>query len=167
MIRVGLGVDFHRLAPGRPLWLGGVRIPADVGLLGHSDADVLCHAVIDAVLGAAGLGDIGEHFPPEDPAWAGADSLDLLRRTVALAGSAGFRVRQVDATLVAEAPRVSPHRAAMVAALAAALGVAVGDVSVKATTPEGLGALGRREGMAAVAVAVCERVDSGAPASLD
>lgn len=156
-LRVGLGYDVHRVAPGRPLVLGGVRFESDWGLDGHSDADVLLHAIGDALLGAAGLGDLGEHFPPGDERWRGASSLDLLRRIAALLAAAGARVENVDAMLVAEAPKLAPHRAAMVANIAAALGVEPARVSVKATTHEQLGSLGRGEGLAALAVALIGR----------
>ena len=152
-VRTGIGYDVHRLVPGRPLVLGGVRIPHPLGLEGHSDADVLLHAVADALLGAAALGDIGRHFPPGDPAYRDADSRDLLARVAALVAEAGFAVANVDATVVAEAPRIGPHAAGMRAAIAGALGLPVEAVSVKATTNEGLGSLGRGEGIAALAVA--------------
>ncbi len=156
-LRVGLGYDIHPVETGRPLVLGGVRFESDWGLAGHSDADVVAHAVGDALLGAAGLGDLGTHFPPGETRWKDADSLDLLRHIAALLSAAGARVENVDVMVVAEAPRLAPHRAAMVANLAGALGVEVGRVSVKATTNEQLGALGRREGLAAMAVALIER----------
>jgi 2-C-methyl-D-erythritol 2,4-cyclodiphosphate synthase len=148
----GIGWDSHRLVEGRPLVLGGVRIEHERGLAGHSDADVLTHAVIDALLGAAGRGDIGEHFPDTDPRWAGADSLELLR---AVAGEllGGREVLHVDTTVVAERPKLGPHKAAMRERLAAALGVAPERVNVKATTGEGMGFVGRGEGIAALAVA--------------
>ena len=155
--RVGLGYDVHRIAPGRPLVLGGVRFESEWGLDGHSDADVLLHAVGDALLGAAGLGDLGEHFPPSDPRWKDASSVDLLARIGTLLRERGAKVVNVDAMLVAEAPRVAPHRAAMCANIARALGVEPACVSVKATTNEMLGAIGRREGLAAMAVALVER----------
>ena len=151
--RVGLGSDAHRFAPGCPLILGGVTIPNSDGLAGHSDADALAHAIIDALLGAAALGDIGTHFPPDDPQWAHADSLDLLRRTVASLRERGYRVGNLDATVVAERPMLRPFIAAMRERLAAALGVATDAVSVKATTAEGMGALGRAEGIQAQAIA--------------
>jgi len=153
MARTGLGFDSHRFAPGRPLILGGVTIPHDEGLAGHSDADVLTHAVIDALLGAAGLGDIGQHFPDTEERWAGADSLALLRAVVELVGAAGHRVGNVDATVMLERPRLAPHRDAIRVSLAAGLGVAEADVNVKATTGEGMGFVGRAEGAAALAVA--------------
>jgi 2-C-methyl-D-erythritol 2,4-cyclodiphosphate synthase len=153
---IGLGYDTHALVAGRPLVLGGVRIEHDLGLSGHSDADVLTHAVIDAVLGAAGLGDIGEHFPDTDERWRGADSIALLRHVAGLVRDAGLRVVNVDATVVLEAPKVSPHKPAMRARLADALGLDERRVNVKATTGEGLGFVGRQEGAAALAVAALE-----------
>jgi 2-C-methyl-D-erythritol 2,4-cyclodiphosphate synthase len=156
-VRVGTGFDVHAFAAGRPLVLGGVRIDHELGLAGHSDADVLLHAICDALLGAAALGDIGAHFPDSDPAFRGADSLALLRRTVALVAAAGWRPLQVDSCVLAEAPRVGPHRDAMRAAIAGALGVPVADVGVKATTTERLGFVGRREGIAAHAVCLIVR----------
>ncbi len=162
-VRTGLGYDIHRLAPGRRLVLGGVEIPAPRGLDGHSDADVLTHAVMDAVLGAAGLADIGHHFPPHDPAYRHADSLDLLGRVARLAAEAGWQVVSVDAVVLAEAPRLEPYRDRMRARLAAALGVRPDQVNVKATTAEGLGAVGREEGIAAQAVATLRRAGPQAP----
>lgn len=155
--RVGQGYDAHRLVPGRRLILGGVEVPFERGLLGHSDADVLAHAVTDAVLGAAALGDIGTHFPPSDSRWKDADSIALLRRAVALAGAAGWKVAAVDATVIAEAPKLAPHVAAMRERLASALDCPAGSVSVKAKTTEGMGFTGRGEGMAAMAVATLVR----------
>ncbi len=154
---VGHGYDVHRLIPGRPLILGGQRIPHDRGLDGHSDADVVFHAIGDALLGAAGLGDLGVHFPPEDEAWAGADSSDLLRRIVVLVHARGFRVGNCDVTLIAERPSMAPYRRAIEQRMAEILGVDVEHVGFKATTHEGLGALGRGEGIAAQAVALLER----------
>lgn len=156
---VGHGYDVHRLVEGRPLILGGVRVPHEKGLLGHSDADVLAHAVADACLGAAGLGDIGRHFPDSDPAWAGASSLGLLERVREKLRFRGFRVVRVDATLVAERPKVAPHVPIMEERLSAALGLAPGGVTVKATTTEGLGFEGRQEGMSAHAVALVEGME--------
>jgi 2-C-methyl-D-erythritol 2,4-cyclodiphosphate synthase len=153
-VRTGLGVDTHRFAPGRRLVLGGVDIPHDRGLAGHSDADVLAHAVTDAILGAASLGDIGAHFPDTDPAWKDADSIALLREVVALVGREGWRVAHVDATVMLERPKLAPFRAEITARLASATG---GTVSVKATTGEGMGFVGREEGVAALAVATLER----------
>jgi 2-C-methyl-D-erythritol 2,4-cyclodiphosphate synthase len=151
-IRSGIGYDSHRLAEGRPLILGGVQVPGELGLEGHSDADVLAHAVTDALLGAAGLGDIGEHFPDTDPAFAGADSLALLRESVARAAAAGWVPTYADCTLALERPKVKEHKAAMRANLAAALGLQPADVNVKATTGERIGFVGRGEGAAALAV---------------
>jgi 2-C-methyl-D-erythritol 2,4-cyclodiphosphate synthase len=153
-VRSGLGVDTHRFAPGRRLVLGGVEIPFERGLAGHSDADVLAHAVTDAILGAAGLGDIGEHFPDTDPRWEGADSLVLLREVVALVARDGWTVAHVDATVMLERPKLAPFRAEIGARLADATGATV---SVKATTGEGMGFVGREEGAAALAVATLER----------
>ena len=152
-LRAGIGIDSHRFESGRRLVLGGVEIPGHDGLGGHSDADALTHAIIDALLGAAGLGDIGQHFPPGDPQWAGADSIALLRRAVDLLAVAGARPQSVDATVIAERPRLAPHIAAMREALAQALGLKPGQVNVKATTAEGMGALGRGEGIQAHAAA--------------
>lgn len=155
--RVGFGYDIHRIAPGRALVLGGVAFESDWGLEGHSDADVLLHAIGDALLGAAGLGDLGTHFPPGEAKWKDASSLELLARIRGLLEEAKARVVNVDAMVVAEAPRLAPHRAAMCANVARALAIPADRVSVKATTNEQLGALGRREGIAAMAVALVER----------
>jgi 2-C-methyl-D-erythritol 2,4-cyclodiphosphate synthase len=152
--RSGIGWDSHRLESGRPLIVGGVRIPdAERGLAGHSDADVLTHAVIDALLGAAGLGDIGMHFPDTDERWRGADSIDLLRRARALLSEAGLSPVNVDATVVCEEPRLSPYRDSMRASLASAVGLPAGAVNVKFTTAERMGSIGRGEGVAALAIA--------------
>ncbi len=151
--RTGIGYDIHRFAPGRRLVLGGVEIPHDLGLDGHSDADVLLHAIADAILGAAALGDIGQHFPPGDPRFRDADSQDLLRASVRLAHDAGWVPANIDATLLAEAPRIGPHVPLMRERIAACTGLAPDAVGVKATTNERLGAIGRREGVAALAVA--------------
>jgi 2-C-methyl-D-erythritol 2,4-cyclodiphosphate synthase len=156
--RVGLGYDAHRFAADRALVLGGVRFREHDGLLGHSDADVLVHAVMDALLGAAGLEDIGHYFPDEDPAFAGADSMDLLDAVVVLLRDRGWAPVNVDAVVVCEEPRIAPHRAAMRTRLAAALGVEVGAVGIRGTTTEGMGFTGRREGIAAQAVALVVRV---------
>jgi 2-C-methyl-D-erythritol 2,4-cyclodiphosphate synthase len=156
MVRTGLGIDTHAFAPGRPLILGGVDIPHEEGLAGHSDADVLTHAVIDALLGAAALGDIGQHFPDTDPRFEGADSLHLLRTVVAYLRERGFAIGNVDATVVLERPKLAPHREAIRDALAGALGLPAGAVNVKATTGEGMGFVGRGEGAAAMAVATIE-----------
>ena len=149
----GIGWDSHRLAAGRPLILGGVTIPHDRGLDGHSDADVLTHAVIDALLGAAALGDIGQHFPDSDERYRDADSMELLRTVVAMLAERGLRVAHVDTTVVMERPKLAGHREAIRASLAAALGVEPGQVNVKASTGEGMGFIGREEGVAALAVA--------------
>jgi 2-C-methyl-D-erythritol 2,4-cyclodiphosphate synthase len=156
MIRTGLGIDTHAFAPGRPLILGGVDVPSEQGLQGWSDADVLTHAVIDALLGAAGLGDIGQHFPDTDAAFKGADSIALLRQVVADLRGRGCAIANVDATVVLERPKLAPHREAMRERLAEALGVAPGAVNVKATTGEGMGFVGRGEGAAAMAVATLD-----------
>jgi 2-C-methyl-D-erythritol 2,4-cyclodiphosphate synthase len=150
--RVGTGYDIHRLVPGRRLVLGGVTVPCDVGLEGHSDGDALTHAVVDALLGACALGDIGRHFPPGDPAYRGADSLELLRAALRLAGDAGWRAHNVDATVVCERPRLAPFLPAMQATLAGVLGVPEGNLSVKAKTNEGLDAVGRGEAIAVHAI---------------
>jgi len=156
-VATGIGWDSHRLVEGRPLILGGVNIPFERGLAGHSDADVLAHAVIDALLGAAGLGDIGEHFPDTDARWKGADSIVLLRAVVGLIADARHAVAHVDTTVVMERPKLGPHRAEIRASLAAALGVAVERVNVKASTGEGMGFVGRGEGVAALAVVTLAR----------
>ena len=153
MTRTGIGFDAHRLVSGRPLILGGVEIPHARGLLGHSDADVLVHAIMDALLGAIADGDIGQHFPPSDARWKGANSLELLRLVTARLHTQGWQVVNVDATVLAEAPRLAPHIPRMRTCIAEPLGVSPAQVSVKATTTEGLGAIGRREGISAMAVA--------------
>ena len=152
MTRFGMGYDVHRLTTGRKLIVGGVEIPHEKGLLGHSDADVLLHAVTDAILGAVGLGDIGRHFPDTDEAWKDADSAMLLRRAMELVRAQGYRVGNVDATLVAQAPKLAPYIPAMREKIAQCLGVEAARVNVKATTEEYLGFTGRGEGMAAYAV---------------
>jgi 2-C-methyl-D-erythritol 2,4-cyclodiphosphate synthase len=152
-IRSGIGYDCHRLAEGRPLILGGVEIPYQVGLEGHSDADVLTHAIIDALLGAAALGDIGEHFPDTDERYRDADSIELLREAVGKIAGAGFAIVNVDATVIIEQPKLAAHRESMRATLAGALGVDVDCVNVKATRGEGMGFIGRGEGAAALATA--------------
>jgi 2-C-methyl-D-erythritol 2,4-cyclodiphosphate synthase len=148
-VRTGLGIDSHRFTAGRRLVLGGVEIPFELGLEGHSDADVLAHAIADAVLGAAGLGDIGQHFPDTDAAWKDADSMVLLADVVARVRAAGWAVEHVDATVMMERPKLAPHREA----IAASLGAVLGSVNVKATTGERMGFVGRGEGVAALAVA--------------
>jgi 2-C-methyl-D-erythritol 2,4-cyclodiphosphate synthase len=154
-MRIGQGLDIHPFSddPHRPLVLGGVRIEGARGLAGHSDADAVCHAVADAVLGAAGLDDLGRHFPDTDPQWAGANSMLLLTRVVGLAAERGFACVNADCVVVAEAPRLSPHTEAMAAGLSSVLGA---PVSVKATRAEGLGALGRAEGVACLAIVLLE-----------
>jgi len=149
----GLGYDCHRLTAGRRLLLGGVEIPSERGLAGHSDSDVLSHAVIDALLGAAAMGDIGEHFPDTDERWRDADSIELLQAVVAMVGGRGLRIVNVDCTVIMEAPKLAPHRAAIAKRLAGALGLEITRVNVKATTGEGMGFVGRGEGVAALAVA--------------
>jgi 2-C-methyl-D-erythritol 2,4-cyclodiphosphate synthase len=156
VISTGIGWDVHRLVPGRPLILGGVRVESELGLDGHSDADVLTHAVIDALLGAIGAGDIGEHFPDTEEEWRGADSLVLLRHVDALIAERGYHVVSVDATVIIERPKLGEHKQAMRERLAAALELASGRVNVKATRGEGLGFLGRVEGAAALAIATVE-----------
>ena len=154
--RIGIGYDIHRLSAGRRLVLGGVVVPHPYGLEGHSDADVLTHAIIDALLGAAGLGDIGTHFPDTDARWEGASSLELLGRVMEMCRGASLAPVNVDATVVAESPRLAPHIAGMRARLAEALGLPEGAVSIKAKTNEGLGSVGRGEAIAAYAVCLLE-----------
>jgi len=156
--RAGTGYDLHRLVAGRPLILGGVTVPAERGALGHSDADVVCHAVTDAILGAAGLGDIGRHFPDSDPLWKDADSIDLLKRVVALVAAAGFVVGNVDVTVILETPKIRDYIDAMRASVAAALGIEAARVSVKGKTNEGLDAVGRGEAIAAHAIALIRAI---------
>jgi len=155
-MRIGQGFDVHPLVAGRKLVIGGVEIAHEKGLLGHSDADVLLHAICDALLGAAALGDIGRHFPDSDARFRGIDSRKLLREVTALLKTGGFRVRNVDATIIAEAPRMAPHIPSMVANIAADLGIDAGRVNVKATTTEKLGFTGRGEGIAAQAICLIE-----------
>lgn len=153
VMRVGIGYDVHRLVEGRRLVLGGVEVPFERGLLGHSDADVLTHACCDALLGAVAAGDLGRHFPDSDPRWTGVSSLVLLERVAAILAERGYAVSNVDATVIAERPKLAPYVAEMAARLAAALGVPMDAVSVKATTSDRLGLVGRGEGIAACAVA--------------
>ena len=155
-MRIGHGYDVHKLVPGRKLIIGGVEIPHHLGLLGHSDADVAAHALADALLGAAALGDIGQHFPDNDPAYAGADSLVLLTKVTELLKAEGWRVENVDVTILAQRPKMKPHIPQMRENFARAMGVPVTSVSVKATTEESLGFTGREEGIAAHAVALIE-----------
>jgi len=158
-MRVGFGYDVHAFVPDRPLFLGGVRIPHTRGLLGHSDADVLLHAVCDALLGAAALGDIGVHFPDNDPSYKGISSLVLLKRTVDLIGERGFRIGNIDATVVLEKPRLVSHIPEMIREISGTAGIPAGSVNVKATTTEKLGFAGREEGIAAYAVVLLEERD--------
>jgi len=156
-MRVGQGFDVHALVQGRPLILGGVRLEHTHGLLGHSDADALLHAIIDAILGAAGMGDIGRLFPDTDPAYAGADSRVLLREAYRKVREAGWQVVNIDATIHAQAPKIAPHAPAMVANISEDLGVAPDCINIKGKTNEGLGYLGRREGIAVTAIALLSR----------
>ncbi len=160
MIRTGIGFDIHRFVTGRKLILGGVEIPSLEGLDGHSDADVVCHALADALLGAVADGDIGQHFPNTDPRWKNADSVELLRAVVARVKAKGFHIVNVDAAIQAERPKVMPYAQRMRERLAPVMGVTLDDVSVKATTMEGLGAIGRGEGIAVMAVATVEKDES-------
>lgn len=155
-IRVGIGYDYHRLETGRKLMLGGVEVPFDKGLAGHSDGDVLTHALCDALLGAAGLGDLGRHFPDTDPQWKDARSLDLLARVVEMLAQNGLRVAQVDSVILAQEPKLAPHFPKMKETLARALGVEPARVNLKAKTTEGLEAVGRGQAMAAQAIALLE-----------
>ena len=155
-MRIGHGYDVHRLVEGRPLILGGVRIPYEKGLLGHSDADVLLHAVSDALLGAAGLGDIGKHFPDTDPQYKGADSLELLRIVVSRVVEKGYRISNIDVTMIAQKPKLRPHIEAMEQNIASAVGIPADRVNVKATTEEQLGFTGTGEGMRCHAVCLLE-----------
>jgi 2-C-methyl-D-erythritol 2,4-cyclodiphosphate synthase len=157
MHRVGFGYDSHRFAPGRPLLLGGVRIEHAPGLAGHSDADVVLHAITDAILGAVAAGDIGEHFPDSDPRWKGADSTAFLVHAAGLAARAGWRIVNCDVTVLAESPRLGPHKLAMANRIAGLLGLAADAVSVKAKTNETMGFVGRGEGIATFAVVCMER----------
>jgi 2-C-methyl-D-erythritol 2,4-cyclodiphosphate synthase len=162
-VRVGFGYDSHRFDPSRPLILGGVRFPDHAGLTGHSDADAVCHAVTDAILGAAALGDIGSHFPPSDDRWKGADSIDLLERAVAVLGRKGYRVVNVDVTVICQTPKIGPRAAEMRGRLAAALQTGVDFVSVKGKTNEQLGWIGRSEGIGVHAVALIDRSSPASP----
>jgi 2-C-methyl-D-erythritol 4-phosphate cytidylyltransferase/2-C-methyl-D-erythritol 2,4-cyclodiphosphate synthase len=157
-LRIGNGYDLHRLVPGRPLILGGVTIPFEKGLQGHSDADAVCHAVTDAILGASASGDIGRHFPDTDPAWRDADSIDLLRRAAIVVRNAGYAIVNVDVTVIAQRPKLSPHVEAMQQRLAHALGIVPGQISVKGKTNEGVDSMGAGESIAAHAVALLARV---------
>ncbi|HJR42187.1 MAG TPA: 2-C-methyl-D-erythritol 2,4-cyclodiphosphate synthase [Gemmatimonadaceae bacterium] len=163
--RVGIGYDSHRFTPGGPMRLGGVDIPSDVRLLGHSDADAVVHAVTDAVLGAAGAGDIGELFSDRDPANKGRDSLGMLRAAMERVTARGYRVAHVDVAVIAERPRIAQHREAMRGALGAAMGVDAGAVSIKGKTNEGMGLIGSGEGLACIAVATLVASPAGARAA--
>ena len=158
MYRIGHGYDVHRFAPGRKLILGGVEIPFDCGLLGHSDADVLVHAIMDALLGAAALGDIGQHFPDSDPAYEGCSSIGLLRCTRGLIRQAGYRIVNIDSTVVLEKPKLRPYHDEMVRNIAEALEIPMKAVSVKATTEEGLGFTGEGQGVSAMACCLLEEI---------
>lgn len=166
MIRIGHGYDVHRLENGRRLILGGVQIPYPQGLSGHSDADVLTHAVMDALFGAAGLGDIGMHFPDTDDRFEGVDSLILARETVALVHDAGYSICNIDSTLIAQAPKLSPYLPKMRKALSQALQITTDQINIKATTEEHLGFTGRKEGIAAHAVCLLERTNQVQPLQL-
>ena len=155
-MRIGIGYDIHRLVKGRALMIGGVSIAYEKGLLGHSDADVLTHAICDALLGAAGLGDIGTHFPDSDPQYKDISSLTLLTETCRLLTDKGFRIVNLDATLFAEAPQFAPHRQKMQAKLADAMNISPADINIKATTTEGLGVIGNGEGIAAMGIALID-----------
>jgi 2-C-methyl-D-erythritol 2,4-cyclodiphosphate synthase len=158
-VRIGFGYDSHRFAEGRKLVLGGIEIPSGRGLEGHSDADAVAHAVTDALLGAAGLGDIGAHFPPSEAEWKDADSIDLLGRAVRMLERENYQVVNVDVTVVTEAPRIGPHADAMRRRLAEAIGISPSYVSVKGKSNEGMGWVGREEGLAAMAVALVDRIE--------
>ena len=160
-IRIGIGYDSHRFSAGRPLRLGGVTVPHTHGLAGHSDGDVALHAVVDALLGAAALGDIGTHFPDDDPQWKGADSVRFVRKILETLQQGGFSVQQVDVTIIAERPKLAEKISAMRAATAKALGVDLSAVSIKAKTNEGMGWVGRGEGIAAIAVATISQAATG------
>ncbi|MEL6787326.1 MAG: 2-C-methyl-D-erythritol 2,4-cyclodiphosphate synthase [Cyanobacteria bacterium J06607_15] len=156
-IRIGNGYDIHQLAADRPLILGGIKIPHTLGLLGHSDADVLTHAIMDALLGALGLGDIGHYFPPSDPKWKGADSMLLLEQVISIIQSQGWQIGNVDSTVVAEQPKLKPHLKSMRSSLARTMEIEPEQISVKATTNEKLGPVGREEGICAYAVVLLIR----------
>jgi 2-C-methyl-D-erythritol 2,4-cyclodiphosphate synthase len=157
-IRIGNGYDIHQLVPDRPLILGGVKIPHSLGLLGHSDADVLTHAIMDALLGALGLGDIGHYFPPSDPKWEGADSILLLTQVLSIIQAQGWLIGNIDSTIVAEQPKLKPHLKSMRSSLAKAMAIDLDQVSIKATTNEKLGPVGREEGICAYAIALLVRI---------
>jgi 2-C-methyl-D-erythritol 2,4-cyclodiphosphate synthase len=158
-MRIGHGYDSHRFIPGRPLVLGGIEIPFDRGLVGHSDADAVAHAVIDALLGAAALGDIGSHFPPSDPRWENADSIRLLHAVVRLLEGENYQVVNVDVTIIAEKPPIGPYAGAMRSRVAEAIGISPKNVSIKGKTNEGMGWIGAEEGIAVQAVALINRIE--------
>jgi 2-C-methyl-D-erythritol 2,4-cyclodiphosphate synthase len=157
-MRIGFGYDVHQFTPNRPLWLGGIEVPSDRGLLGHSDADVLIHALCDALLGAAGMRDIGYHFPDTSAETDGMDSKIILRKTIELIATKGYRLVNIDATICAERPKMNPHIPEMKACMAEVIGCDVDDISIKATTTEKLGFTGREEGISAYAVVLIEKV---------
>ncbi len=157
MFKVGIGFDAHRLTRGRPLIIGGVKIPYDLGLLGHSDADVLIHAIIDGILGALALGDIGIHFPDNDPAYKDIDSTILLRKVMELVKKEGYRINNLDNTIVAEMPKLAPHIPSMKEKLSSALEILPGQINIKATTTEGMGFCGRGEGISAISIVSIEK----------
>jgi 2-C-methyl-D-erythritol 2,4-cyclodiphosphate synthase len=157
-MRIGIGYDSHKLASGRKLIIGGITIPFEKGLLGHSDADVLCHAIIDSIIGALGIGDIGAHFPDTDPKWKDASSVELLKYIVGLAGASGYEVSWIDATIIAEEPKLSPYIESMKEALSQ-WGIFSGKINIKAKTNEGMGFIGRGEGIAAQAVCLLKRIE--------
>lgn len=159
-MRIGIGYDIHRFGPGRTLVLGGVVLPGEPGLAGHSDADVVLHAIIDALLGAAALGDLGTHFPSDDAQWKDADSASLAERALELVRDAGYAIENIDVTVIAEKPRLAPHLEGMRARTAAILGISAVDVSVKASTNDEVGEVGRGEAIAAIAVALLRGVES-------
>ncbi len=158
-LRIGNGYDIHKLGPERPLILGGIKIDHEMGLIGHSDADVLTHAIMDAMLGALSLGDIGHYFPPSDPQWAGADSIDLLNRVNYLVKAASWQISNIDSVVVAERPKLKPHIEKMRSRLATTLELEANQVSIKATTNEKLGPVGREEGIAAYAVVLLQKYE--------
>jgi 2-C-methyl-D-erythritol 2,4-cyclodiphosphate synthase len=160
-IRTGIGYDVHRFVTGRPLRLGGVEIPFDRGLEGHSDADVLLHAICDALLGAGAMGDIGQHFPPSDPAYLNANSLDLLSKVRSMLDDAGLDVVNIDASVICEEPKIGPHASAMQLAIASATRIEPTSINIKATTNEGMGFIGRGEGIAAIAIATIQSAEAG------
>ena len=166
-VRSGIGYDVHRFVTGRRLVLGGVEIAHPSGLAGHSDADVVLHAIVDALLGAAALGDIGHHFPPSDPTWRDADSRRFLAHAASMVRNAGFEIVNVDATVIAEEPRIGPHVSAMRRLVAWTLGIGEQAVSIKATTNEGMGFIGRGEGIAALAIATIRSDESGGGEPVD